>query len=431
VGKTTTARIFAKTINCKNFPSAEPCDECASCREINSGSSLDVIELDAASNRGIDAIRELRENTIFAPASSRYKVYIIDEAHQITVEAFNALLKTLEEPPPYIVFILATTEPQKLPLTILSRCQHFRFRLVSDEEIKNTLKAICEKEKVFISEEALDLICLQAGGSIRDAESILEQAISSSEDGKIEREGFSLEQFTRQLLEQIRRILVHKISGKEEFFKHKSKDEVFWMAEVLSKTLQSMKWIEYPKILLELAIYKISSDFVSVASILSQDSENEKQEESTSVPDEKIKSEPEKPFSETTRPSALKSKEGHLDEIFSIIRKKMPFLLPLLELAQKTEIKGDRILLEFPQKYTQQAMRVIANSDDIEKILKEEGRNFFMDIVIIGNKNASKKEKVKNNRRLAQKLEEEEPIIRKLGEIVGGGLEGQIKDEKN
>jgi len=412
----------------------------------------------------------LRENTIFAPASSRYKVYIIDEAHQITVEAFNALLKTLEEPPPYIVFILATTEPQKLPLTILSRCQHFRFRLVSDEEIKNTLKAICEKEKVFISEEALDLICLQAGGSIRDAESILEQAISSSEDGKIEREniefilglvaegkiremldaidrkdlkkafeitdevflkGFSLEQFTRQLLEQIRRILVHKISGKEEFFKHKSKDEVFWMAEVLSKTLQSMKWIEYPKILLELAIYKISSDFVSVASILSQDSENEKQEESTSVPDEKIKSEPEKPFSETTRPSALKSKEGHLDEIFSIIRKKMPFLLPLLELAQKTEIKGDRILLEFPQKYTQQAMRVIANSDDIEKILKEEGRNFFMDIVIIGNKNASKKEKVKNNRRLAQKLEEEEPIIRKLGEIVGGGLEGQIKDEKN
>src|SRR5512133_2494821 len=135
VGKTTTARILAKALNCKEGPTATPCGKCSNCLEITSGSSVDVEEIDGASNRGIDEIRALRENVKFAPAASKHKIYIIDEAHQITDAAFNALLKTLEEPPSHVVFILATTEPQKIPLTILSRCQRYRFRLLSSKEI--------------------------------------------------------------------------------------------------------------------------------------------------------------------------------------------------------------------------------------------------------------------------------------------------------
>jgi len=181
VGKTTIARIFAKAVNCKFKKESEPCNECNSCIEISSGRSIDVIEIDAASNRGIDEIRELRENVKFAPVSTEYKVYIIDEAHMLTIEAFNALLKTLEEPPHHVIFILATTEPHKIPATILSRCQRFDFRILTRIEIMDRLKELLVSDNLLVNDEALSLIAENADGAMRDAQSILDQMLSFSD----------------------------------------------------------------------------------------------------------------------------------------------------------------------------------------------------------------------------------------------------------
>ena len=176
VGKTTAARILAKALNCVHGPTAEPCGECDSCREIAAGTSLDVIEIDAASNRGIDQIRELREMVRYAPAGSRSKVVILDEAHMLTTEASNALLKTLEEPPDRVVFVMATTEPENLADTIRSRSQHFHFRALTFREITARLEEIAAKENLQIDAGALAVIARMAEGSMRDALSLLEQA---------------------------------------------------------------------------------------------------------------------------------------------------------------------------------------------------------------------------------------------------------------
>ncbi len=184
VGKTTTARLLAKAVNCQHQPAVNPCNECETCREITNGSSLDVIEIDGASNRGIDEIRNLRENIRFAPAAAKYKIYIIDEVHMLTKEAFNALLKTLEEPPAHAIFIFATTEIHKVPLTILSRCQRFDFRRIPTRQISEYLSNIAREEKIEIDAESLFLIARKAEGGMRDAESILDQLISYT-DGKI------------------------------------------------------------------------------------------------------------------------------------------------------------------------------------------------------------------------------------------------------
>lgn len=187
VGKTTTARIFAKSLNCINGPTVNPCQECPSCKEITGSRSIDVVEIDGASNRGIDEIRELRESIKYAPLHGRYKIYIIDEVHMLTNEAFNALLKTLEEPPPRVIFILATTNPSKVPATILSRCQRFIFKRLSINEISRRLKEIAQKEGIEITDRALYYLALRADGSIRDGESILEQ-LSSFVEGRITEE---------------------------------------------------------------------------------------------------------------------------------------------------------------------------------------------------------------------------------------------------
>ena len=182
-GKTSTAKILAKSLNCEKGPTPEPCGTCTNCRKIADGTSLDVFEIDAASNRGIDEMRDLREKVKFTPAEGRYKIYIIDEVHMLTTEAFNALLKTLEEPPAHVVFILATTEPHKVPATIQSRCQRFDFRRITVEEIVGRLAHVAQEMKIPCDEEALHLIALQADGGMRDALSLLDQCSSLSEDG--------------------------------------------------------------------------------------------------------------------------------------------------------------------------------------------------------------------------------------------------------
>src|SRR4051812_42742698 len=177
-GKTTVARIIARCLNCEHGPTPTPCGVCSSCTEIASGSSVDVIEIDAASNRGINEMRELRENVRYRPARDRYKVFIIDEAHQITSEAFNALLKTLEEPPEWVVFILCTTESHKIPVTIASRCQQFSFRSVDYDELVGRMRWICEQEGIQADDEVLGILAHVGEGSVRDSLSALDQAIA-------------------------------------------------------------------------------------------------------------------------------------------------------------------------------------------------------------------------------------------------------------
>ena len=182
VGKTTVARVLAKVLNCKDPQENNPCNACTHCEEITDGRNMDVLELDGASNRGIDEIRELRESVKYPPNSGNYRVYIIDEVHMLTKEAFNALLKTLEEPPPHVVFILATTDPHKIPQTILSRTQRFDFRRLSIELITNHLVEILNRENVNFEDEAIKLIAKKADGSMRDSLSLLDQVIAYSGD---------------------------------------------------------------------------------------------------------------------------------------------------------------------------------------------------------------------------------------------------------
>ena len=181
VGKTSLARIFAKAVNCEHGPAEEPCDVCENCISINNGSFVDVVEIDAASTRKIDDIRELRETVKYLPMRGRYKVYILDESHMLTGDAKDAFLKTLEEPPGHNIFILATTEAQKIPYTIMSRCQRFDFRRISDREITGQLKRICDEEGITYEDRIFSYITNEADGSLRDAESLLDQIIAYSE----------------------------------------------------------------------------------------------------------------------------------------------------------------------------------------------------------------------------------------------------------
>lgn len=181
-GKTSAAKIFAKTINCEKSPVLEPCNECSACIGIQDGSISDVIEIDAASNNGVEQIRDIRDKVKYAPSAVTYKVYIIDEVHMLSIGAFNALLKTLEEPPKHVIFILATTEPHKIPLTIISRCQRFDFKRITQNSMVERMQTIVDAENISVTKEALDAVAISAEGGMRDALSLLDQAISYSEE---------------------------------------------------------------------------------------------------------------------------------------------------------------------------------------------------------------------------------------------------------
>ena len=310
-GKTTTARILAKALNCESEDiAARPCCECASCRAIKEGSFMDVIEIDAASNNGVDNIRELRESVKYPPAVGRNKVYIIDEVHMLSTGAFNALLKTLEEPPENVVFILATTEPQKLPATILSRCMRLDFRRVSEKTIADNMRMICEARGLEADEAALALIAVNADGSVRDSLSILEQCISTG-DKRITRDdvaemlgtageevmieltdlvmkadmssalllldsainsGRDVKQFMREWLAHFRNLLMAKYIQDPESALNMSLENVERVrkqsAEIstdllnrgiteLTKTISESRWSAQPRIMLEMCIVRL------------------------------------------------------------------------------------------------------------------------------------------------------------------------------
>jgi DNA polymerase-3 subunit gamma/tau len=309
-GKTTVARIFARCLNCEKGPTAVPCGVCSSCTEITAGNSVDVIEIDAASNRGINEMREIRENVRYRPARDRYKVFIIDEAHQITKEAFNALLKTLEEPPEWVVFILCTTEAYEIPNTIASRCQHFSFRSVDFVEVMNRMRYIVKEEGIEASDEVLAVVAHAGEGSVRDSLSALDQAIAccgktlmvedvrallgvfavgslrSVADAVIEQNGArmldivqeleatgqSLQHFSRELSRYWRNLLVAKLSGKPTRLIAASDQEQLLLLETaaqfseedltryLNLTLDLYKALQYslqPRLHLELGLIKL------------------------------------------------------------------------------------------------------------------------------------------------------------------------------
>jgi DNA polymerase-3 subunit gamma/tau len=309
-GKTSTAKIFARAINCSSPRDLDPCNECDVCRGILNESIMDVIEIDAASNNGVDNIRELRENVKYPPSKAKYKVYIIDEVHMLSQGAFNALLKTLEEPPSYVIFVLATTEPQKIPSTILSRCQRFDFKRVAFEEIFKRAKYICTEMDIEIEDEALNLIVRNSDGAVRDALSILDQCISFSE-GKLTYEkaietlgivtdeflfkladsiyeedskkamqlidelvnsGKDISQFIKDFINHFRNLMMTKMTesieevidmSKENIQRLQIQGEKFQLntiirvINVLSQTEAEIKWSSQPRVLLELAVVKL------------------------------------------------------------------------------------------------------------------------------------------------------------------------------
>ncbi len=239
-GKTSTAKILAKALNCEHGPTPNPCNQCEACQKINSGTSMDVFEIDAASNRGIDEIRDLRETVKFAPAAGRYKVYIIDEVHMLTMEAFNALLKTLEEPPSHVVFILATTEAHKVPATIQSRCQRYDFKRITVADIQGRLQLVADSMGLAYEEEALRLIAVKAEGGMRDALGLLDQCAALS------REKLTVEQ-TQNFLGLIGRAWIEGLV--EAVGRHDASQVLHKVAELL----QAGK--ELPQMLSELAMY--------------------------------------------------------------------------------------------------------------------------------------------------------------------------------
>ena len=316
-GKTSTAKILAKALNCEHGPTPEPCGKCAACQKINDGTSMDVFEIDAASNRGIDEIRDLRETVKFAPVDGRYKVYIIDEVHRLTMEAFNALLKTLEEPPAHVVFILATTEAHKVPPTIQSRCQRYDFKRITVEEIRGRMETVVAEMGLKAEAEALDMIAIQADGGLRDALSLLDQCSALAEGeltaarvrqvlglighdwiyklteaiyarksqvalgvlAELLRDGKDLKQVLTELSLHLRSLMIYQATGTleqmdlyaepdevlQEQGKFFSTEDLMAMLKRLHEALAEIKWSPQPRITVEVALMALCNPVVSGA----------------------------------------------------------------------------------------------------------------------------------------------------------------------
>jgi DNA polymerase III subunit gamma/tau len=304
-GKTSAAKILAKAVNCERAPISEPCNECAACKGITDGSISDVIEIDAASNNGVEEIRDIRDKVKYAPSSVRYKVYIVDEVHMLTIGAFNALLKTLEEPPKHVIFILATTEPHKIPLTIISRCQRFDFKQITSKAIVGRMKLIVSESGIECEEKALHIIAKAAEGGMRDALSLLDQSISFSQDrvtvedaltvtGSVSQSflnklamaineqdvasgleslenllanGKDPSRFIEDFIFYYRDMLLYKAArfldesmNDGDFIKIADMvqiESIYQLIEILNKAQTEMRWTNHPRIFLEVAIVKL------------------------------------------------------------------------------------------------------------------------------------------------------------------------------
>lgn len=437
IGKTTTARVLAKALNCKGGPTSQPCNKCTSCVEIARGSSLDVLEIDGASNRGIDEIRALRENVKFAPVSSHYKIYIIDEAHQITHDAFNALLKTLEEPPRHIVFMLATTQPERIPPTILSRCQRFSFKLIPQKKIFDRLNYIVGKEKLKIEKEVLNLIAYRGEGSLRDAQSLLDQVISYAGDkgigleetnfilgvlpferlvefsdliaehkareilsliDEIAESGYNLHQFIKDLRQHFRNMLLIKVAGENtkilqlpdkhlEILLKKgdqfTEESMVRIIDLLSKTYESMKWSEQPRLVIEVDMFRLCQPYIPIGEIIERIGRLEKsltlEEKKGGAPVERyvqegkksyptIKEEKKLPAGDTSEIQEIRER---WEKVLESVRKlDTPLHACLLE-GLPVRMERELLYIVFPKNYSFHKDRVEKKSNIVEGALKE------------------------------------------------------------
>lgn len=409
VGKTSTARIFAKALNCMNPNGAAPCGECDNCLEITNGTSLDVIEIDGASNRGVEEIRSLREAVKFVPVKSKYKVIIVDEVHMLTEQAFNALLKTLEEPPEYVIFIFATTDQHKIPVTILSRCQRYEFKKITYEEMNSNLKSILEKENITYEDDALNYIIRNSDGCMRDALSLLDQIIAygggkiTLEDtsyllgitdaylsndifsavlkeetellpdlvNQVDEKGIDYKYMTECLIEHCRNMMIYGISNKlprqdmtkneEEYYsslkQYADKPRLYALFQILTKLINDLKYSDFARYVFEFAVIK-ASNISSIINIL----ESKNNMPLPSAP--KVQA-----YQNNTVSSANVSKpvtnnqeikeeiihtkkgsdNGIWTRILNIVSSKYPMLYGMLQYAKLIKDTDEHLVITFPQ----------------------------------------------------------------------------------
>lgn len=412
VGKTSTARIFAKALNCQNLVNAAPCGECDNCLEITGGTSLDVIEIDGASNRGVEEIRSLREAVKFVPVKSKYKIIIVDEVHMLTEQAFNALLKTLEEPPEYVIFIFATTDQHKIPVTILSRCQRYEFKKISYEEMNSNLKSILAKENIEYKEDALNYIIRNSDGCMRDALSLLDQVIAYG-GGKItledtayllgitdsylsndifssvlkeetdklpdlvsivDEKGIDYKYMTECLIEHCRNMMIYSISNKlpskdmtsreEEYYsslkEYAEKAKLYSLFQILTKLINDLKYSDFARYVFEFAVIKAAniSSIINIIDGSSHVSSSVKKEISASagIPVTQEFSAEIKDTAKDTKiekdtepaPVLKGSEDGIWTRILNTASSKNPMIYAMLQHARLIEDTADHLAISFP-----------------------------------------------------------------------------------
>ena len=417
-GKTSTAKIFARAINCLNPKDGEPCNECEICKGILNSSLVDVQEIDAASNNSVDNIRSIREDVIFAPNMAKYKIYIIDEVHMLSTGAFNALLKTLEEPPKHVIFILATTEPHKIPVTILSRCQRFDFKRISVSDISKRLAYICDKSDVKYNENALNIIANSAEGALRDGISILDQIISSgiteiTEENVKETLGISstktvasvissilnndtksalnninelvnsgkdIKYFIWQVITFARDALIYKVTGDTSLLTNfsaapdireiskASNEELTTIINEFSELENKIKWATFPNISLETAVIKLCNP-VSTASPVKQ----------VSAHKEEIKVEKTKAPQPAT-PKAPKPKFNNWADVMDSLKNTGKMTLYGALIDTTANLLDNTLTINFPKERTfgKSIIEKAENLDLLKGILKENTGNEYI-----------------------------------------------------
>ena len=417
VGKTTTARLLAMAVNCEKGITPQPCGECESCRTIQEGNSLDVVEIDAASHRGIDEIRELRERVKYVPLQSRFKVYIIDEVHMLTTEAFNALLKTLEEPPEHVIFVLATTEPRRLPDTIISRCVKIIFNPLPEEAVVKKLEEIAREEGAAIEEEVFYLIARKAGGSMRDAEGMLEQILAWGEEEPVDlataslilreidsedftrlleliikgdkggallllnqwiQRGLSPEDISHSLESYLRELLLFRLTRKQDKKREKIRKE--WQSltkqvseEALQKALERVSYLEFelrrssqPRVLLELCL-------LDIIKCLAQ----------PGLPEEKLPEE--NPVKEEVSQKPEENNGNFWPEILQEVKKAKISLYAFLQAADFREVGSSHAVLSFSSncQFHKESVEREENLSILKEVLaKRRGGNWKIECVI-------------------------------------------------
>lgn len=400
-GKTSMARVFAKALNCEKGPTTNPCNKCEICQEITAGTSLDVIEIDGASNRGIEEIRTLRENVNLRPSKARYKIYVIDEVHMLTTEAFNALLKTLEEPPEYVKFIFATTAPEKIPPTIISRCQRFDFKPLTLKEIEKKISEISKKENFKIEKEAISVINEFANGSLRDVLSIVDQLIVFSEGkikiedvrkllGIVDEKGIDeilksiVSKKVRQaisflhklvsegkdpaliiegIIKRLRDILFFKIEGgkKETIYPYFDKittDEILQASSLSIEFKEKLRRETQPLLLTEILIFKL-------ASFLGK--EEQREEDNLTIFD--IVNEEKKEINETTEREKTDDIIRNWDIVLKKIKEKSRILEAAIREGKPEKFEDGILFISFEENFEFHKKRVDENRITIEKII--------------------------------------------------------------